>query len=184
MRRMTMGWMVLAAMTTLVAESARAQPSEPVEPAYAGADPIGASGHPGPERMKLRDPVPPGYHVERKIRTGLAIGGVIVFGAMYALSVGSAAGTNGDAALYVPVVGPFVAAAHLKDCGGALGKLLCGSEAFLFAFDGLAQAGGIFMFAHGIGSTKSELVRNDVAGIRVLPTLSPSHAGLSVLASF
>lgn len=121
--------------------------------------------------------VPPGYHVETQIRKGLVIAGACVFGATYLLTVVVAAEAGkGAEILYVPVVGPFVAAGVLAK-GGELGASL----APVFILDGVAQLAGVGMFIAGMVAQKQVLVRNDVS-FQVLPTpLGKGGLGLTVI---
>jgi hypothetical protein len=118
------------------------------------------------------DPIPPGYHVATRTRTGLIVGGAVLFGVLYFLSLVVAAG-NGDAAsrgqsnpaaaLYFPVAGPFIQMANSDS-----------STAKLFlAIDGLGQAAGAAMFIGGLSSPKTVLLRNDLAR----PVLTPMRIG-------
>ena len=137
------------------------------------------------------DPVPPGYHVDTKIRKGLVIGGAATFGALYLLTalsaavVQSAADSVGDDAdevipLYIPVAGPFVAMATLEAEGGGIVAL---------ALLGVGQAAGLGMLITGLAAQKTELVRNDVGAvqkprIRLAPTAGKGQPGMSVVGSF
>jgi len=138
------------------------------------------------------DPVPPGYHVDTKIRKGLVIGGAATFGALYLLTaltaavVQSAADSVGDDAdevipLYIPVAGPFVAMATLNAEGGGIVAL---------ALLGVGQAAGLGMLITGLAAQKTELVRNDVGAvekprIRLAPTAGKGgQPGLSLVGTF
>ena len=134
----------------------------------------------GPARMKYSegDPVPPGYRVESRTRTGLVVGGSIMFGLMYGFTVFGASETDQSEAkwLYLPVVGPFIYASTLPD------NELGGIGRFFLYVDGLVQAGGATMLIVGLIG-KTELVRNDIAKISVAPMLGRA-TGLSLIADF
>ena len=107
------------------------------------------------------EPIPSGYHVRSKVRTGLIGGGAGMLGGMWLVStlmglVGDGWNDPGDggwAALYIPVVGPFAAIATLHaDSTGA---------AFL-ALDGLVQVGGAAMIVLGVALPKKTLIRDDL----------------------
>ena len=129
-------------------------------------------------------PVPPGYHPEQRVRIGLAAGGGSLFLATYLITILGAAvaieldksqtGTS-DAVLFVPVAGPFIRTAN-NDALASVGLVI----------DGLAQLGGVVMFAVGMAAQKTVLVRNDIGKSRVLPSpmLVPGGAGLAVTGAF
>ena len=115
------------------------------------------------------EPIPPGYHEETRVRTGLIVGGAVTFGVLYLISLLVAAGgsdiskaehsSNPVAALYVPCFGPFIQMASTSS-----------STANIFlAIDGIAQTGGAAMLIGGIVAPKTVLVRNDLGQIHVAP---------------
>ena len=149
----------------------------------------------GPRRITDWDesePVPPGYHVTTHVRTGMLVGGAVLFGSLYLLSILTAAiaqdtnnavnggnGSNPDTSLYVPAVGPFLQMANTSSATG---------NVFL-AIDGIGQCGGIAMFIYGIASPKTYLVRNDLGmnppPLMILPTrVGRDGYGLSLTAHF
>ena len=164
-------------------------------PVYTNPPPVGGYPPPGgyyqpappppygPKKMKYEegDPVPPGYRVEERARTGLVVGGACLFGVTYLLTalVGSIASDVGDKDakwLLLPVVGPFIYSTTVDGTGSATGKT------FLY-IDGLAQAGGVTMFIIGLAGQKM-LIRNDVASkVHVMPMIGKTN-GLSLIASF
>jgi hypothetical protein len=124
----------------------------------------------GPRMIKDWDesqPIPPGYHRETRVRKGLLIGGAIVFGVPYLYSgliasVGedvSGSSTNHVAALYIPVLGPFI---EMGQTDSATGR-------YMLALDGLAQSAGAFMFIYALVAPRQVLVRNDLALLTVTP---------------
>jgi hypothetical protein len=131
------------------------------------------------------EPIPPGYHPESKVRTGLVVGGAVTFGVLYLLSalVGAAisdvnkavnGGDRGDF-LYVPVAGPFLQMTRTESSTG---------NVFL-AIDGIGQAAGATMFIVGLTSPKTVLVRNDLAEVRVLPMrMGQNGGGLGLVGTF
>jgi hypothetical protein len=140
----------------------------------------------GPREIKdyeEGDPIPPGYHAESKIRKGLVIGGSILFGAMYILTVLVGAGINDangnhsseGSFLFVPVAGPFL---QMTKTDTSLGNVT-------LAIDGVAQAAGATMFIVGITSPKTVLVRNDLGEVRVAPMrLGQGGAGMGLVGTF
>ncbi len=198
----------VALVTTLAAPSAHAQstlpPSQP-PPASAQA-PNGEYVAPlqqqtqqvympqsvalsGPRIIKdyeEGEPIPPGYHAETRVRSGLVVGGAVTFGVMYLLSVlvGAAisdanklSGGNKDSGdfLYVPVAGPFLQMTKTESSSGNV----------TLAIDGIAQAAGATMLIVGITSPKTVLVRNDLGEVRVMPMrMGDKGGGLGLVGTF
>ena len=134
------------------------------------------------------DQIPPGYHAETRVRSGLVVGGAVTFGVLYLLSVLTAAiisdanktvgdnssRDNGDF-LYVPVAGPFLQMTKTDSSSGNV----------TLAIDGLAQAAGATMFIVGITSPKTVLVRNDLAEVHVMPMkMGRDGGGLGLVGTF
>lgn len=129
----------------------------------------------GPKKMDYEegDPIPPGYHVETKMKKGLLIGGACTFGALYVITALIAAtiqsaedaigGHSEDfTPLYIPAVGPFITIGTARSQNGGT---------FLLAADGIAQSAGLAMAIIGIVAQDTVLIRNDVgkAGVRLSP---------------
>jgi hypothetical protein len=132
------------------------------------------------------DQIPPGYHAESRIRTGLVVGGAVTFGVLYLLSVlvGAAISDtnkafnnnkdNGDF-LFVPVAGPFLQMTKTDSSSGNV----------TLAIDGIAQAAGATMFIVGVTSPKTVLVRNDLGEVRVMPMkMGTNGGGLGLVGTF
>lgn len=132
------------------------------------------------------EPIPPGYHAETRVRSGLVVGGAVTFGVMYLLSVlvGAAISDtnrafnnnkeNGDF-LYVPVAGPFLQMTKTESSSGNV----------TLAIDGIAQAAGATMLIVGITSPKTVLVRNDLGEVRVMPMrMGDKGGGLGLVGTF
>jgi hypothetical protein len=140
--------------------------------------------------------VPPGYHAETRVRTGLVVGGAVTFGCLYMLSVltaalvsdanratisysssGSSMRSNNDNAdlLYVPVAGPFL----------QMTKTVSSAGNVMLAIDGIAQAAGATMLIVGITSPKTVLVRNDLGEVRLTPMkVGERGSGLGLVGTF
>jgi hypothetical protein len=125
-------------------------------------------------------PLPPGYHVESRVRVGLIVGGAVTFGTMYlltALVAGLVDDGGGSAgACYVPGIGPFI----------QMGQADTATDGFLLALDGIVQLGGIAMLVAGIAAPKTELVRNDIGGVHfnVAPIIAKDHTGMGLVGTF
>jgi hypothetical protein len=114
-----------------------------------------------PEELPYREgaPVPPGYHVETRIRRKMVIGGGVTLAATWAFSAVMASVVvqydSRVAPLYVPVVGPFIAI-------GTSAQQLHASDrttvSLLYAIDGLAQTAGLALLIAGIAAKETVLL--------------------------
>jgi hypothetical protein len=131
------------------------------------------------------EPIPQGYHLATRARTGMIVAGAVTFGTLYLISllvasVGSDVasangGSNQVAALYVPGIGPFI---QMFNSSTATGNVV-------LAIDGLAQTAGLAMLIYGITTPRTVLVRNDLAQTIVTPMrIGQSGYGLGVLTRF
>ncbi|AUX44632.1 uncharacterized protein SOCE26_060980 [Sorangium cellulosum] len=159
-------------------------------PAPSGMAPAGPQGgaldpRGGPKVLpwKKDEPVPPGYHVETRIRKGLVISGAIVFGTVYvftAIGGGDAVahGRSEYAALFVPCAGPFLTLAITRqDDLETLGLVV----------DGLVQITGAALLVPGLVVPKKVLVRDDLARPFAVPvpmTFGRNSAGLGLAGRF
>jgi hypothetical protein len=117
--------------------------------------------------MNPDDP-PPGYHTESRARSGLVVGGAVMFGISYVLSVtgavaGSAGGSTEYNPLYIPVLGPFIAlgSTHTfeatNDAGTQVGRVF---GAIGLIFDGLIQVTGASLIIVGVAARRDVVVRD------------------------
>lgn len=134
----------------------------------------------GPKRMPYEegDPVPAGYHVATRNRTGLLIAGGIVFGIFYGFTALGASNSTEPSTqwLYLPVAGPVI-------YGNTLDGEFAGVARFFLWVDALAQAGGAAMLIAGF-IPKTELVRNDYATVHLTPVLGKGTTGLALTGMF
>ena len=123
------------------------------------------------------DPVPPGYHPETQMRTGLVIAGSVTLGASWltlgvlpgaivvsaCTSLDSSECTVAGGVLMIPVLGPFLTMpviASYSDIDGAAIALL--------TVDGLIQSSGLAMLIAGIVAEQDVLVRDtNIGGVDV-----------------
>jgi hypothetical protein len=168
-----------------------AEPTAPTTPVFSYYPSAQTDERPAILPYHEGDAVPDGYHLGSRMRRGLVIGGGITFGLTYLAAVGVAVQVHNDEAepvddffakksdanaLFVPVVGPFVAAGHLaEERGGA---------AAVAVFDGLAQAAGLSMFIAGLAAPKTVLVKNEEQHVSVIPGAVGSPSGLTVVGAF
>jgi hypothetical protein len=134
------------------------------------------------------EPIPPGYHPVERTRRGLIIGGAVTFGSLYLISLFAAAAgadstdpgeKNQEAALWIPVAGPFIQMANTSTATGNL----------FLAIDGIAQTAGVGMFIAGLAWPSKVLIRNDLAGKNKLnlsftPVISKSMSGWGLTGTF
>ncbi|WP_437302531.1 hypothetical protein [Sorangium sp. So ce388] len=129
------------------------------------------------------EPVPLGYHREKRVRKGLVISGAIVFGTVYLFTaIGGAdavyRGSSGYAALFVPCAGPFLTLATTQQHS---------LERVGLVVDGLVQITGAALLLPGLLVPKTVLVRHDVSKAFVLPapmSFGPDSAGLGLVGRF
>jgi hypothetical protein len=130
----------------------------------------------GPREIKDWDdsqPIPPGYHVSTHVRTGMIVGGAVLFASLWLISILTAAGAadnanggpNGDASLFIPAAGPFLQMANTSSSTG---------NVFL-AIDGIGQCAGVAMLIYGIAAPRTYLTRNDLGFTK--PMILPMKMG-------
>ncbi|MES1206261.1 MAG: hypothetical protein ABUS79_10030 [Pseudomonadota bacterium] len=163
-------------------------PAYPPPPAgYTAQPPPPPYYYPPPPRPDLAprrlpyddgDPVPAGYHVEKRARRGGVIAGSIMLGAAYIplLYIALLTDFDGDTAwLALPVVGPWVAAARIpRDRCNSSDTTYCSEDSvndfgrFLLVADGIVQGVGAGLAIWGL-SGSNVLIRNDYAQVMVTP---------------
>lgn len=144
--------------------------------------------------------IPPGYRLDERPRMGLVVGGLLTWGAAYAVGFAVAASNsfgNGTSWLAVPLVGPWAAigargnpceisGVHqvpTQECVNA--ALNEASHISLLLLDGLVQLVGASLFVVGMAAKKKELVRKDVAGWSLVPVRhGTGGAGLQLRGAF
>lgn len=133
-------------------------------------------------------PVPPGYKVEHRAANGLIIGGLasLIVGYATAIAVGGGDNfKNGTGWVIVPVLGPWAAiGARAYHCENSAADVLqaqtfanqCVRGAFnevqtiaILSADAVVQATGAVLFLAGLASGEEQLVRTEVAAVRVTP---------------
>jgi hypothetical protein len=132
--------------------SARAVTSDAV-PAY-GSEVSPRPLAPGVLEWKEGDPIPPGFHKDWEVRTGLVIGGSVTFGTAWVGSMIGAAGL-GYPVLAIPVAGPLITAG-LSFRGGSMNATF----GILFLADGIQQAVGLSILIYGLATSKTVLRSN------------------------
>jgi len=132
------------------------------------------------------DPIPPGYHPAQRTRTGMVVGGAVMFGVPYLISalVGAGTADNGCCgAMFIPVVGPFVQMTqwHTSDASA-----VDTGDIFL-VLDGALQAAGVAMFVYGLAVPKTVLVRNDLGifkNVTPTPMVGKNFTGVGLTGQF
>jgi hypothetical protein len=119
--------------------------------------------------------VPAGYHVERRVTSGLVASGLIVFGIVYLPTAAAAFYDTGDGTpLYVvPVLGPLLAipAKTSGGCGGGDHNPCIDFDGIIAAFliaDSLVQAAGAAAALKGFAG-HDVLVRDGAPRVSLLP---------------
>jgi hypothetical protein len=165
-------------------------PQAPPGTYYAPAPGYAATPALGPKVLEYEegDTIPPGYRTGTRVRKGLVIGGSVMLGVGYLLTIMTAGigqlvnnvgdpGTKDFGPLLIPVVGPFIGMGTTHPSTGGV---------FGLAFLGVAQTAGLGMLIGGIAAPKTVLLRNEVAGVKltVTPQFGPGTAGLGAVGSF
>jgi len=112
-------------------------------------------------------------------------GGASLFALSYVVSAFSAAtGYGADdgtvssrAAMWVPLVGPFVTLGSSRSAGAGA----------LLVLDGLAQIGGVALFVGGLAASAPRVLPPDAtrpATLAIAPLVDPRAAGASVVGTF
>ena len=167
------------------------------QPGYYGQSPPPAyyapPGYPGasmgPKVLDYEegDAIPAGYRTGTRVRKGLVVGGSVMLGVGYLITImaaglGQVISNVGQSSkdfgpLLVPVAGPFIGIATTDpSTGGAFG----------LAFLGTVQTAGLVMLIGGIAAPKTVLIRNEVGHVKftVLPQIGAGTAGLGVVGAF
>jgi hypothetical protein len=189
MSRSSLAIVLVASLTATLAPALASAQIAPPPPVYAPPPPTGYAPTPTPAYGKYEypaklewdegGPIPQGYHPVTHVRRGLIIAGSITFGVLYAFSVLGADASRDDHTtkydgLYIPGIGPFLAASHANQ-----------DNSSLLLIDGFGQCAGIIMFVSGFAFPKTELLRNDLGvELHVLPRMSKESTGLSLLGTF
>jgi hypothetical protein len=182
----------VAALTLTLAGAARADGPAPI-----GSEPV-ESGSPGGFEIRIRapglqgpmempyvegQPIPLGYHTERRPVRGLLIGGGISFGLSYVLTLATGlSGTNKSApATAIPIFGAFVGGATYQPppntiVGGVTRDALIGL--------GAVQVAGAALILGGVLGGKTVLARDAPIQILPVPTASRDGGGLSFVGAF
>jgi hypothetical protein len=119
--------------------------------------------------------IPPGYVRQEKIRTGMVIGGSVTAASLWLLSSVVGSFSSDLTPLFIPVAGPFITIGTVDAQG--VGKLL-------LVYSGLGQATGVGLWIAGLVAKKDVLVREDLAGLTVVPIVGANQTGLAARGSF
>jgi hypothetical protein len=149
---------------------------------------------PRPRAGRDGDPVPAGYHVEERPRSGLVTAGLVMVLVPYA--IGAFAGIaakfgNESTWLVAPVVGPWLTMGqrHYYSCdkgSNASDSLGCAADVLVVTgliISGVVQAAGGTLLLIGVLNPKPTLVRDDSA-LRVRPMTIGSGYGVGLESAF
>jgi hypothetical protein len=121
-------------------------------------------------------PIPEGYHLERAENDAAATArlcGTLFLGVGYAGAYASVVSyPTRLGALYLPVLGPWVALGHIDS---TVGKTL-------LATDGALQAAGAILLVGGLVVAKQQLLRDPEESLQI--AIAPSPSGLRIFGSF
>jgi hypothetical protein len=166
----------------------------PPPPGYGYPPPPGYYGAPPrqpPPKWEEGDPVPAGYHVEEKTRTGLIIAGAITLGVPYVIGLSFASSSNfynASGWLVVPALGPWLTLALRENrCNQTTTNELvdCVADPLIRVYlviDGLAQTAGAILLVLGATSKRTRLVPD--SAITVSPVRIGTGYGLGLRATF
>lgn len=158
---------------------------QPVQPVY--GQPYGY-GRPMRVVPYNGGPIPPGAQLRSRGSRGLVVGGAVMFGVSYGISLIAGSycisytyGCPNGWAMFVPVVGLFIAGASATGYGAP-------TALSLGIIDGLLQAGGLTMLIVGALSNRQELVMYGEESPRrpsrpqwaVMPSAPGANLGLSL----
>ena len=145
-------------------------------PGYAYPPPPAYGWQGAPATLPYRDdkPIPPGYRLVERTRTGLVVAGAIVLGVPYVIGLSFVSTHDSDSGanwLIVPGIGPWMAlGARRTSCSQTTTDKdpQCVGDAFAvmgLVFDGILQTTGATLLIVGLAVPKHVLVRQDVAGV-------------------
>jgi hypothetical protein len=144
-------------------------------------------------RYEEGQPIPAGYHLAERPRTGLVTAGWILTGIAYGIGVTAAVGADFDNEsgwLAAPFVGPWLTLGrrnyHCDKNSDTHDSAGCVADIFVvmgLITDGVLQTGGGTLLLVGYLSTKQELVR-DGARLRIHPMRVGSGQGVGISGSF
>jgi hypothetical protein len=140
------------------------------------------------------DPIPPGYHVEERPRSGLVTGGLIMVLVPYSIGAFATIAAkfgNESTWLLAPVLGPWMTIGQRSyySCsrnGSAGDSLGCVADVFVvmgLIVSGVVQAAGATLLLTGYLNPKETLVR-DEAALRVRPMTIGTGYGLGLEEAF
>lgn len=177
--------LLIAASLAVAPAGAIAQPSSPAEQPPSEADRTGQVYHEG-------DSIPAGYRVERRVNRAPIIVGASLLGGGYLIAVmlelaisttasitdsAGESGFKGQPAVFIPVVGSFIASSHNE---GGVKAMEIGA--------GILQGVGAGLIFYGATSPKQTLVQDRSArpapSLQVGPIVGAGRVGLQIGASF
>jgi hypothetical protein len=130
--------------------------------------------------------IPKGYVLKDHYRAGLWLTGALLVGLPYGLGAMAVLdeGVKADeAALFVPVFGPWIMISQQDDCGDNC--LDSAGLNVLLVFDGLMQVTGAALIGAGLAFPVKMLVRDDLASLHVVPSrIGVGGYGLSAVGTF
>jgi hypothetical protein len=122
------------------------------------------------------------------VRRGPVIAKAVVMGVPYVLGLSVASEgnfPNGSGWLVIPGVGPWITLAARDECQPTSTEF-CTDDGVrtLLILDALMQTAGATLLIVGIAVPKSQLVRNDVGSLHLVPVAGPDQVGLAAIGTF
>lgn len=120
-----------------------------------------------PQPHEAGTPVPPGYHVEKRVRRGLVIGGAITLGLSYLGALAQDERRGGGGVARLPLLGPFLVDGPNKD---------------FWLLNGVAQLTGATLLGIGYFAKKSFLVPGaSTSELRMYPVVWSGGVGVGLV---
>lgn len=116
--------------------------------------------------------VPQGYVVDNGSQVGVWVSGICTFATSWGFATAVAVGAD-KPLMAVPLAGPFIDAQHDPDSAAGIRALFGGVE--------LIGAG---LFVVGLILDDPRFIRSDIAGVKVMPSLSATNIGTQLSMDF
>jgi hypothetical protein len=178
---------VLAASSAVVwSSSARAQEVPPAPPPPVEVAPSAPRPPPPAVIIASTPPRDVATWEEKTPNSGLVGSGILMFGISYGTSVivASASDRPSDAALYIPLAGPWLDLANRGDCHGVGCDANEAANRVLLVTSGLFQAAGVLQILGGFIFPETRRVTRVAEGVHVTPSAGLGSVGIAAYGAF